>query len=103
MNNLKSWKDNAGYTIPSSPYLGYFGADYTVPPTPAQGGATLFWFIGSQNNDGSGSTGISIIQPVLTYTSAWSFASWNCCPSGQSNEATPIQGVAPGDVVSGYV
>lgn len=33
---LKQWKNNAGYTIPSAPYLGYFYADNITPPSPTE-------------------------------------------------------------------
>jgi hypothetical protein len=48
---------------------------------------------------------VSIIQPVLGWNgnglANWSIASWNCCPSGTTNEATPTS-VNPGDHLEGY-
>jgi len=77
-------------------------SQWTVPPTPASNdGQTLYFFNGLEDiNDV-----VSIIQPVLGWNgnglSGWSIASWNCCPSGTTDEAPPV-GVSPGDNIEGY-
>jgi len=70
-------------------------------------------------------TGLSIVQPVLTYYYGWSFSPWNCCPagkifstkdslfaqnnhlmmslSGQSQEGTGLGGFGPGDTIFGSI
>ena len=75
---------------------------WTVPPSPASNdGQTLYFFNGLEDiNDV-----VSIIQPVLGWNgnglSGWSIAAWNCCPSGTTNEATPVS-VNSGDQIEGY-
>jgi hypothetical protein len=77
-------------------------SQWTVPPAPASNdGQTLYFFNGLEDiNDV-----VSIIQPVLGWNgnglSNWSIAAWNCCPSGTTNEATPVS-VSPGDQIEGY-
>ena len=49
---------------------------------------------------------VAILQPVLTWgngLTGWSYASWNCCPSGQQHESTPIQGFGAGDKLYGEI
>jgi hypothetical protein len=75
---------------------------WTVPPAPSSNdGQTLYFFNGLEDiNDV-----VSIIQPVLGWNgnglSNWSIASWNCCPNGTTNEATPVS-VSSGDQIEGY-
>jgi hypothetical protein len=77
-------------------------SEWEVPPTPTTNdGQTIYLFNGLEDiNDV-----VSIIQPVLGWDgnglSGWSIASWNCCPSGTTNEATP-QSVNTGDHIEGY-
>ena len=77
-------------------------SQWTVPPNPSSNdGQTLYFFNGLEDiNDV-----VSIIQPVLGWNgnglSGWSIASWNCCPSGTTNESTP-EAVKPGDQIEGY-
>jgi hypothetical protein len=72
-------------------------ASYNVPPSPSSDeGQTLYWWIGVEPNSYS-----IVLQPVLAYMSGeWSFASWNCCPSGHQFQASPIS-VSPGDNLYG--
>ncbi|HLW85462.1 MAG TPA: hypothetical protein VKR60_09635 [Candidatus Sulfotelmatobacter sp.] len=75
---------------------------WTVPPNPSSNdGQTLYFFNGLEQYSGD----VTIIQPVLgwnsDYGSAWGIASWNCCPGGTTNEASP-QPVNPGDQIEGY-
>lgn len=60
-NLLKEWIDNGGYWLPNGLTLQKFEGNYKVPNNPATtGNQYLYYFIGSQNNDGSG-PGLSII------------------------------------------
>jgi len=99
------WLDYAGW-YPQSDVTSFKG-NYLVPPNPPSGTSTsqvLFYFIGIENmNSGAG---VSILQPVLTWgngLTGWSFASWNCCPSGQAHESTPLQGFSAGATISGTI
>jgi hypothetical protein len=101
---LNGWLDYVGWYPPASDEVVSFTGDYLVPPNPATDGSqVLFYFIGTQNNGGAD---VTILQPVLTWgngINGWSFASWNCCPAGQQQESTPIQGFGAGDTVSGSI
>eukprot|EP01087_Luapelamoeba_hula_P024990 TRINITY_DN969_c0_g1_i1.p1 TRINITY_DN969_c0_g1~~TRINITY_DN969_c0_g1_i1.p1 ORF type:complete len:330 (-),score=53.04 TRINITY_DN969_c0_g1_i1:44-988(-) len=104
VNNLQDgWLDNAGYYPPS--LVGSFDGDYVVPRSPAsEGSQILFYFIGATNFKGG--SGETILQPVLQWNNGirgWSFASWNCCPGGQTHEATPFVGFGPGAVIYGGI
>lgn len=96
-----AWIEYASVTTGSS--FGYLYAEWTVPPTPtSKDGQTLFMFPGLEDiNDV-----VTIVQPVLgwnsDYASAWGIASWNCCESGTTYEATP-QPVSSGDNILGYM
>ncbi|EAR99899.1 hypothetical protein TTHERM_00663780 (macronuclear) [Tetrahymena thermophila SB210] len=101
--NLNQWIDNGGYWLPNGLTLTSFEGNYRVPNNPqSSNNQVLYYFIGSQNNDGSG-PGLSIIQPVLTYYYGWFFQSWNCCPQGQAVSATPVLGINPYDTIYGSV
>ncbi len=95
-----SWIEYASIHDASDYDLVY--STWTVPPSPASNdGQTLYFFNGLEDiNDV-----VSIIQPVLGWNgnglSGWSIASWNCCPSGTTNEATPMS-VNSGDQIEGY-
>ena len=83
--------------------IGFLSAEWSVPPTPASNdGQILFYFPGLEDSNDV----VTIIQPVLgwnsDYASAWGIASWNCCISGTTYEATP-QKVNPGDTILGYM
>jgi len=97
------WLDNAGYYPPG--YVASFVGNYQVPPSPASDSSqVLFYFIGTENFQSG--VGVSILQPVLTWgngINGWSFASWNCCPSGQTHESSPVTGFGPGDGLTGYI
>lgn len=97
------WLDNAGYYPPA--YLSTFYGNYQVPPNPSyQGSQVLFYFIGTENFQTG--VGVTILQPVLTWgngITGWSIASWNCCPSGQAHESTPLTGFASGAILGGYI
>jgi hypothetical protein len=73
------------------------------PPTPASNdGQTVFFFLGLESTPDV----VEIVQPVLEwnsdFASAWGIASWNCCVSGTTYEATPNR-VLPGDTIYGYI
>ncbi|EAR96220.2 hypothetical protein TTHERM_00129970 (macronuclear) [Tetrahymena thermophila SB210] len=101
---LKTWIDNGGWTIPDGLTLQKFEGNYKVPNDPQlKSNQILYYFIGSQNNDGSG-PGISIIQPVLTFRyNKWFFQSWNCCPQGMAINSSPVGNVKAGDTLYGSV
>jgi hypothetical protein len=101
-NISHAWIEYASVTKPAGSY-GYLYAEWTVPPTPTSNdGQTLYYFPGLEDiNDV-----VTIIQPVLgwnsDYASAWGIASWNCCVSGTTFEATP-EPVSSGDTILGYM
>jgi len=101
---VNGWLDYTGWYPPSSDEVVSFTGTYLVPGNPTTvSDQVLFYFIGSQNNGGST---VTIIQPVLTWgngLTGWSFASWNCCPAGQQQESSPIQGFGAGDTVYGSI
>jgi hypothetical protein len=100
---LDGWLDYAGYYPPNEvvSFTGY----YLVPPNPSSNsGQVLFYFIGTENFQTSGT--LTILQPVLTWgngLNGWSIASWNCCPSGMQTESTPFQGFGAGDTLYGSI
>jgi len=99
---LDGWLDNAGYYPPG--LVGNFQGNYLVPPSPVDSSQVLFYFIGTENFQSG--VGVSILQPVLTWGNGidgWSMASWNCCPSGQTHESSPITGFGSGDTVFGQI
>ncbi|EAR99897.1 hypothetical protein TTHERM_00663760 (macronuclear) [Tetrahymena thermophila SB210] len=101
--NLNQWIDNGGYWLPNGLTLRSFEGNYRVPNNPlTTNNQVLYYFIGSQNNDGSG-PGLSIIQPVLSYYHGWYFQSWNCCPQGQAIKADAVTGIKPYDTIYGSV
>jgi len=96
------WLDNAGsYPLgrASSAGIGHFESTYLVPNTPSSTGATVFYFIGVQNNDDGP---VSILQPVVAYEwqsgNGWQFFSWDCCPANVTWHSTPIP-VQPGNII----
>ena len=94
------------YVPPSDEHLAGFTGYYTVPGSPedTSGDEVLFYFIGTE--DINQPSEIAILQPVLTWgngLTGWSYASWNCCPSGQHHESTPFQGFGPGDELFGAI
>jgi len=101
---VNGWLDYTGWYPPTNDEVVSFTGDYIVPGDPASNsGQVLFYFIGTQNNQGST---VTILQPVLTWgngLNGWSFASWNCCPSGQQQESNPIQGFGAGDTLQGAI
>jgi hypothetical protein len=103
-NISKSWIVSESVTTGSlqSSY-GFLSAQWTVPPAPTSlDGQTLFFFPGLEDANDV----VTIIQPALgwnsDYQNAWGIASWNCCYSGTTYEATP-QPVSPGDTILGYM
>ncbi|KAL4442875.1 hypothetical protein ABPG74_010764 [Tetrahymena malaccensis] len=99
----EQWIDNNGWDLPANKSLSKFEAYYYVPNTPrTTHDQWLYYFIGSQNNDGSGPQ-LSIIQPVLSYYKGWYFQSWNCCPDGQAINSPSIFNITPHDQVYGSV
>lgn len=101
------WLDNAGFYTnvfgDTTEYVENYAGYYTLPQTPAQNGATIYYFIGTQNNAGGGGLGLTILQPVLTYYYSWYMQSWNCCPNGQSHTSSAISGFGPGNTVYGKI
>jgi hypothetical protein len=100
-NISHSWIVSESVTNNSS--YGFLSANWSVPPTPASNdGQTLYYFPGLEDSNDV----VTIIQPVLgwnsDFPSAWGIASWNCCVSGTTFEATPQQ-VSPGDTILGYM
>jgi len=96
------WLDNAGYYPPST--VSSFDGFYTVPGSPGGGSQVLFYFIGTENFQSG--VGVTILQPVLTWgngINGWSIASWNCCPSGQQHESSPLTGFGPGASLYGAI
>ena len=76
-----------------------FNATYTVPQTPTDPSATLFYWIGLQALN---STANPVIQPVLSWEDeTWFFESWNCCPAGHKVKAASVPIAKPGDVLRG--
>jgi len=74
----------------------------TINPagSPDKGGATLYYFIGSQNN---GDGPVNIVQPVIAYQgSGWTYTSWICCPSNISTTGNTVRSSA-GETMSGTV
>jgi hypothetical protein len=100
-NISHAWIEYGSVTTTSS--YAYLYAEWSVPPTPSSNdGQTLFFFPGMEDIDDV----VTIIQPVLgwnsDYASAWGIASWNCCESGTTYEATP-EPVSSGDTILGYM
>jgi hypothetical protein len=98
-----AWIEYASVVAAHGKSYGYLYAEWPVPPTPtANDGQTLYYFPGVEDIDDV----VTIIQPVLgwnsDYASAWGIASWNCCESGTTYEATP-QPVSSGDNILGYM
>jgi hypothetical protein len=100
-NISHSWIVSESVTTTSS--FGFLSAEWSVPPAPpSNDGQTLYFFPGVEDIKDV----VTIIQPVLgwnsDYASAWGIASWNCCESGTTYEATP-QPVSSGDTILGYM
>ena len=98
-----AWIEYASVVDVQGKSYGYLYAEWPVPPTPtANDGQTLYYFPGVEDIDDV----VTIIQPVLgwnsDYASAWGIASWNCCESGTTYEATPQQ-VSSGDTIYGVI
>merc|ERR1712048_691724 len=62
------------------------------------GPGTDYWFLGMQNMRGGP---VSILQPVLTYRSSWTAASWACCPSNITTTGNTISAGKEGDRMYG--
>jgi hypothetical protein len=101
-NISHSWIIATNVTTTTSSF-GWVSAFWNVPPAPASNdGQTVFFFPGLESTPDV----VEIVQPVLgwnsDFASAWGIASWNCCVSGTTYEATPYR-VSPGDTIYGYV
>merc|ERR1712048_1335338 len=71
------WVDSAGFT--HNPGFSVMTGYNNVPDEPREAPASVdYWFLGMQNN---GDGPVNILQPVLTYGTSWTAASWACCPS----------------------
>lgn len=89
--NLASnrWLDNAWW-FPPRP-ISMMSGNYTVPNNPAVGRLNywLYYFLGIENTNDN--VELTILQPVLAWSrTGWTFASWNCCPSGQVHNSRPV-------------
>lgn len=89
------WIDEAGFTYNSgfSKMTGY----NNIPDSPRRNPGTDYWFLGMQNMRG----GPVILQPVLTFTSRWTAASWACCPSNITTTGNTIGPFKEGDRMYG--
>jgi hypothetical protein len=99
---INGWIESASVSTTSSYSL--LSATWSVPmPPTSNDGQTLFYFPGLED---SAAQTTYILQPVLgwnkDFPSAWSIASWHCCPSGIVVEATPAK-VSPGDTIYGVM
>jgi hypothetical protein len=95
-------KPDISHATTTSAY-GFMYGFWNVPPAPTTNdGQTVYLFNGMEDIDDV----VSIVQPVLgwnsDYASAWGIASWNCCVSGNVNEAAPTP-VSSGDLIYGYM
>jgi len=93
------WCDNAGWYPPSKDIKSFTGTYINPAGNPSRGGATLYYFIGSQNN---GQGPVNILQPVLSYEgSGWGFTSWICCPSNISTTGPTVRTSAGATITGG--
>merc|ERR1739845_160711 len=69
-----------------------------IPDAPRSNPGTDYWFLGMQNMRGGP---VSILQPVLTYRSSWTAASWACCPSNITTTGPTIGPFSEGDRMYG--
>merc|ERR1711920_464766 len=78
------WIDEAGFTFNDgfSEMTGY----NNIPDAPKSNPGTDYWFLGMQNMRGGP---VSILQPVLTYRSSWTAASWASAHQTSPPLATP--------------
>jgi hypothetical protein len=91
---------------PTSRPVGDFTAVYTVPSPPEAGqdGQFLYYFIGAQDSPVT-----TVLQPVLTWSevmtgsTGWGLASWNCCPSHQIHHTSYLTGIQEGDTITGKI
>jgi len=90
------WIDEAGFTHNDgfSVMTGY----NNIPDAPRSNPGTDYWFLGMQNMQGGP---VSILQPVLTYRSSWTAASWACCPSNITTTGNEISAGQEGDRMYG--
>jgi len=96
-----AWLDNAGWYLPSKDLSSFTGTYINPAGSPQRGGATLYYFIGSQNN---GDGPVNILQPVLAYSgSRWTFTSWICCPSNISTTGPTTHTSAGATITGGLV
>jgi len=81
-----------------------FNGTTSVPNDPAVASPqTLFYFIGTQDNDDSA---VNILQPVLTWGNGytqWYAASWACCPSNITVHSDYLMGFNAGDIMGGQI
>merc|ERR1712203_1222978 len=90
------WIDEAGFTYNAgfSKMTGW----NNIPDAPKSNPGTDYWFLGMQNMRGGP---VSILQPVLTYRSSWTAASWACCPSNITTTGNTISAGSEGDRMYG--
>merc|ERR1712046_108878 len=69
-----------------------------IPDAPRSNPGTDYWFLGMQNMRGGP---VNILQPVLTYESSWTAASWACCPSNITTTGRTISAGREGDRMFG--
>jgi hypothetical protein len=81
-----------------------FNGTCTVPNDPrVTSPQTLFYFIGTQDDDDSA---VNILQPVLTWGNGyeeWYAASWACCPSNITVHSDFLMGFKAGDSMGGII
>ncbi|KAL4473472.1 hypothetical protein ABPG72_012151, partial [Tetrahymena utriculariae] len=97
--------DNTGYSLSNGLTLKQSVVQYSVHNNPqTKNNQTLFYFIGSQNqNNYFSGSGYSIIQPVLTYHNGWYLQYWNFYIQCQAVSADPVYGVNPQDTIYGSI
>jgi len=97
-----AWVEYADTTTTTA--YGDLTAIWPVPPAPlSNDGQTVYFFPGLEDENDV----VTILQPVLGWNAfsnltAWSIASWNCCPSGITVESSPLH-VSSGNEIKGAI
>jgi hypothetical protein len=97
-----AWVEYADATTTTA--YGNLTGIWPVPPDPTSNdGQTLYFFTGLEDENDV----VTILQPVLGWNAfsnltAWSLASWNCCPDGDEIYSTPFA-VSVGDTILGSI
>lgn len=92
--------------LATAPAVDWVEARWTVPDSPATGGATVYFFPGIEPLPNA----THILQPVLGYNhyvsppnNTWSIASWDCCTLGGNASHSPFITVHPGQQIYGIM